>query len=26
LPLEQASEAHQLLAAGGLRGKIVLVP
>ncbi|GHO92699.1 NADPH:quinone reductase [Reticulibacter mediterranei] len=25
-PLERASEAHQLLAAGGLHGKIVLVP
>lgn len=25
-PLERASEAHQRLAAGGLRGKIVLVP
>lgn len=26
LPLEQAGEAHRLLRAGGLRGKIVLVP
>lgn len=26
LPLDQAQEAHQLLEAGGLRGRIVLVP
>jgi len=26
LPLEEAAEAHRLSEAGGLRGKVVLVP